>query len=241
MRKLILLLVILLCTSVFALDYVKPDSAEKANFLKLVPKTNYTVSFLKTDRTDIIDVQQVNCTLECTNLRSEGPYYYLDVMAPKAGKFEINILYSKSGVVERDIREVVASYDFVLVEGLIEEQRVYLEPSKMRFVVQNMSDSEVNIKIYSDLPDELLAPKDVVVKGKQKETVDLDFNPLYKGLYPITFKMQINDFKKDFDMKNIVAEYNLEHLFKSNELSFIVLSPTTNLYSSIRTLISYFK
>ncbi len=225
---------------VFGLDYVSPDVAERDYFLRLLPNQSYTISILAEDVGIPIEIQEVNCTAECKNLRKEGPYYFLDVLVGDEGKYTIELTYSKLGKIEKDTKRIDVSSSFVIVDSIVESERQYNQNSKIRFILQNNSDSDINLHLYSNLHDEILLPSNVLLLANSKKTEDLEFNSLYKGIYDIEFIAEYNDYKIEVGNAVIDSKFSLTNLLESNTKSYSVLLPQLSLFSSLRSIISWF-
>jgi len=244
MKKVILFVLIMsLLGTVFALDFVAPDMSEREYFLHLVPGQTYTISFLAQDSTGQIEMKNVNCDtqLQCTNVRKDGPYYYLDISVKEEGVFNIDFAYTVNGVADNDRQKVIVDYEYVVAESIVEAQREFGKTSKIRFVILNNSDSDLELNIVSSLPTDVFPGKEISLKAGEKKIEDLDFIAKNKGTRTSEFYVQLNDDKTwlQVSRNTLWVNYNLKDIFKSNTYAYSILSPQLNLFSSIMSLLSY--
>jgi hypothetical protein len=96
------------------------------------------------------------------------------------------------------------------------------------------------LHLYSNLHDEILLPSNVLLLANSKKTEDLEFNSLYKGIYDIEFIAEYNDYKIEVGNAVIDSKFSLTNLLESNTKSYSVLLPQLSLFSSLRSIISWF-
>ena len=229
---------VLIAGSAFAMEYVNTNSDDY--FVNLLPNQDFELTFLTKDQGISFNVKDVFCELDCKNLRSEGPYYYMNLISDSEGKKSVKIMYEYDGVEYTDNKVVNISYDLLRIETILPTTHNYLDSSNVRFIVTNNSDSDLSFKIKSNVPLSSFDTKDVFVKAKERIVLDSVFTPERKGSQNIEFTYVFDNYKKQFYSKNIYVDYSLRNLFQESINSYLLISPQLNLFSSIRAIFSFF-
>lgn len=232
------LIILFLSVQVYALDFVNPDLTERDYFLHLVPGQSYVVSVLAQESGAPVVIKEIKCDVECKNLRKDGPYYYLDVKTKEEGIYYLEIVYSVDGVVNRDKKQIIVSYDFIVVDSIVEYGREFRENSKINFVIQNNSDSLEEIMIESNLPEDIFKGVLVKANSNEKKVVALNIFTKNKGMLDAQFNMSINGKTIPISKNSMYVDYVLKDVFKSTTYSYMVLSPQLNLFAAINSFLS---
>ncbi len=231
----ILIFSIMFLSSISALEFVRPDTNVDP-FLSLVPNQTYKLTFLSRTMFSDINVINVSCNMVCESPIKDGPYYYINILAPSEGSYDINITYDDNGKIYTDYKKIVSSLKFISYDVLIDSGQQYLTPSKVRFIVTNNSDSDVNLTIGSNLPDKSMKQSNVLLPSKDKTIYDLPFTPLLKGTYDFELRLSVDGMLVSKDRKTIKSDYTLNSVFKSNLNSYPIISSSRNLFASIRSI-----
>jgi len=225
--------------SVFAVEFVKPDTANK-RLLELLPNHSYKLSFLDTYKNQKIISPTIITDLNY-NLVKEGPYYFLNVSTNTKGLYNLAVSYKDDeNNLINDVREINVGYDKISFYVMLMYNNDFATKNPFIILVKNDSDSDLNVRIYSNLPDESFKPFYAFVKAHSVLKTNVFFKPFDKGQKTLKFYADFgNGFKKEISTNKVFIHYGLRALLKDNLNTFYIINPLTELFASIRTLFGF--